>query len=497
MTPKKNTIIKIAAIFIACAVLLACKSDFDNPVGDDSSYSNGDADFSNYVAIGDSLTAGYADAALYQSGQENSFPAIMAKQFATVGGSEFKQPLVNDNLGGLLFAGRENTDYANRLILNAETQSPEPIEGTPTTEVLNLLSVPVNNMGVPGAKSFHLGIDGYGDPAGLASGTANPYFVRFASSTSSSMISDAISQSPSFFTLWIGNNDVLSYATSGGVGLNQSGNLDPSTYGYYDITDPNVFASVYSELVSAITSAPNVKGVLIGLPNVSSIPFFTTVPFNAVPLNQETADALNAAYATYNGGLQQVLSGNPDELALRTISFSAGQNAVVITDEDLSDLSSYGLPSIRQATENDFLVLTTSGKIGTLADANNPNSVWGLGTPLEDSDVLIASEISAIATATSAFNSTIKAIADANSNLAFVNIDTYMQQMASTSGISYGTGAIHATYATGGGFSLDGVHLTARGYAVVANATIDEINTSFNANIPGVNPGDYTTIFIK
>ena len=67
----------------------------------------------------------------------------------------------------------------------------------------------------------------------------------------------------------------------------------------------------------------------------------------------------------------------------------------------------------------------------------------------------------------------------------------------STTGINYGTGAVYADYATGGAFSLDGVHPTARGYAVVANIIIDAINDGFNANIPPVDPGEYSTIFVK
>ncbi len=47
-------------------------------------YTNGEADFSNYVALGNSLTAGYADNALYITGQENSYPNILAQQFAKV-----------------------------------------------------------------------------------------------------------------------------------------------------------------------------------------------------------------------------------------------------------------------------------------------------------------------------------------------------------------------------------------------------------------------------
>ena len=43
----------------------------------------GKADFTRYVAVGNSLTAGYSDGALYRSGQQNSYPAMLAEQFST------------------------------------------------------------------------------------------------------------------------------------------------------------------------------------------------------------------------------------------------------------------------------------------------------------------------------------------------------------------------------------------------------------------------------
>ena len=109
-------------------------------------------------------------------------------------------------------------------------------------------------MGIPGAKSFHLIAPGYGNVAGVASGKANPYYARFATSGTTTVLADALAQAPSFFSLFIGGNDVLSYATSGGVGINQTGNLDPSTYGSNDITDPNVFANVYNALATNLTA---------------------------------------------------------------------------------------------------------------------------------------------------------------------------------------------------------------------------------------------------
>jgi len=63
-------------------------------------YTSGSADFSNYVAVGNSLTAGYSDAALFFDGQDASFPNMLATNFSLAGGGEFNIPYMADNLGG-------------------------------------------------------------------------------------------------------------------------------------------------------------------------------------------------------------------------------------------------------------------------------------------------------------------------------------------------------------------------------------------------------------
>ncbi len=493
----KNQSLKVTSVALICLVAAGCNidSDFDDPVGDTSSYSPGSADFSNFVTIGDSLTAGYADGALYLSGQENSYPNILAQQFSKVGGGSFIQPLVNDNLGGVL-AGAGNQILDNRLVLDAASKAPEPIDGTPTTDVLSftLNGNEYNNMGVPGAKSFHLLSNDYGDPAGIGA-TANPYYVRFATNPAaggSSVIDDAAVQIPSFFVMWIGNNDVLAYATDGGTSTALGVSAD-------DITPTATFEASFNGLLLKLKAAnSNVQGVLVNIPNVSTIPYFTTVPYNAVLLDQTTADALNLApgFIAYNNGIAAALAGNSDEIAKRTISYSAGYNGVLIEDEDLTDLTGFGLPSMRHAIVSDLLVLTSSSKINTSADATDETKLWGITVPLEDADVLIASELEAIETARVAFNTTIKTTAENDENLIFFDVAAVMNEL-STTGIAYSTGYVDNTYATGGAFSLDGVHPTARGYAVIANRMIKAINSNFGANIPPVDPNDYSTIFIK
>ncbi|WP_461532715.1 SGNH/GDSL hydrolase family protein [Sinomicrobium sp.] len=489
----------ISFLILSGLALVACEPEFDKSVDDAGFYSSGEADFSNYVAVGNSLTAGYADNALYLQGQENSYPNMMAKQFSHVGGGDFVQPLVADNNGGLLAGGTKIAEPRMILVFEGATPAPGTLDSEPTTDITNHIEGPVNNMGVPGAKIYHLVAEGYGDIAGVGS-TANPYFVRFASSSETSVIADAAAQDPSFFTLWIGNNDILSFATSGGVGEDRTGDTDPTGYGENDITDPNVFAAVYNQLLTALT-ANGAKGAVANIPDVTSIPYFTTVPYAPVPLGEAEAAQLNAGYAEYNEGVMLLASLgmlSEEEAQRRQIVFQAGQNPVVIVDEYLTQLtnplSGEAIPNFRQSTPSDLIVLTASSFIGTTV-GDDPLQINGVSVPLDDKWVLTPEEQELVSNAQTQYNATIKALAE-QYELAFVDTQAMIQQVAN-GGIPYDGGMLTNAYATGKAFSLDGVHPTAKGYAMVANAFIDAINDKYKSTIPKVNPGAYPDVLVK
>lgn len=541
---------KIIYTFLATALFIGCESDeigvVPAPVtaalpapAPDIDYTSGSANFSTYVAVGNSLTAGYSDRALFKEGQENSMPNMLAQQMQLAGGGSFDIPYMNDNLGGLLLGGNVITN--NRMFLDFSSGTPAPnfVQGTPTTEVSNVLSGNFNNMGVPGAKTFHLVAPGYGNVAGVAAGLANPYYARFASSPGATVIGDAVAQAPSFFTLWIGNNDILSYAISGGDGVDQTGNYDPSTYGGNDITDPNVFAGVYAGLLDALTSTAT-GGVIANIPDIVHIPYFTTVPY--APLTPTALagkiDLLNQVYGALNGVYAYVgVTG-------RNISFSSSAaNPVVIFDEELADMGptitavlgaspdfaafvqSMGLPvqavplvaqlmgstygQSRQATASDLLVFPTATVIGTVNQTRagqlvqaglSPEmagtfSVEGVTLPMEDKWVLTPEEHTAIDNARVQYNATIEALASAY-NLAFYDSAAVLEQLNS-GGITMNGITSTATYATGGAFSLDGVHPSPRGYSIIANGIIDVINAKYGSNLPKVDVGDYKGVYVK
>lgn len=496
----------------------------------------GSADFSNYVSLGNSLTAGFTDGALFQASQSLSLPNLLSQKFSLVGGGTFTQPLTNDNLGGLALAGTRI--QGPRLVFGgAGPVSLESLIGdvTVTTDIaLNNPTGPFNNLGVPGAKSFHLLAPGYGNIANVQLGLANPYFVRMTGATPDiSVLQMAVGQSPSFFSLWIGNNDVLGYATTGGDGTNP---ITPVSGA------PGVgFDGSYGALIASLT-ATGAKGVVANIPNVTDVPHFTTVPHNPLdPTNPDFGPQIPTLNGIF-GQLNQVYEFL--EVPERSIKFSETQaSEVVIRDETLPDLSaqiagvliasptfpafveSFGLPAqaaplvagllgstygqTREATADDLFVLPSSSIIGTvnlesvsnLMAAGLPQalagqfSVEGISLPLEDKWVLIPSEQDEIAEATAAFNEIIAATAS-QAGLALVDANSLLNQLAN-GGITSGDFTLQSNLVTGGAFSLDGIHPTARGYALLANEFMIAIDATYGSNFEEsgslLNVGDYPT----
>ena len=337
----------ILTSFSSCASLLLLASCSSSNSEDGTPSAGDELDLSTYVAIGDSLTAGFADNTVYLDGQINSYPNIIASAFADAGGGEFTQPLVNDNLGGLVAGGAPiaipdgSADaFQARLVLLESTNAPGPQPGTRTTDIapggagLVNADAPFNNLGVPGARIIELASPEL---------VANPFYARFASNPgTSSVLSDAldVNRIPTFFSFWAGNNDALGFATRGGIG--ELGPADPAgPFDVEDITNPLIFAGAFNSLMDALAPPGNtdIRGVVANIPAIEDIPFFTTVPSNAIELDADTAAAVSAGFEAYNGGLQMVLAAGAiteQEAASRTISFVAGNNGVLILDDALT-----------------------------------------------------------------------------------------------------------------------------------------------------------------
>lgn len=111
--------------------------------------------------------------------------------------------------------------------------------------------------------------------------------------------------------------------------------------------------------------------------------------------------------------------------------------------------------------------------------------------PIPNKYVLTQDEITAIQTATTAFNQKISDMAALN-GLALVDMNTKMKGLQA--GIIWDGIRMNARYVTGGVFSLDGIHLNPRGNAVLANYFIESINAEFVSTIPYVDITKYTGV---
>ncbi len=498
-------------LLLVSLTFVACNEDEEvitYNTSDGQPLTSGSADFSKYVALGDSFAAGFSDNALFIEGQKGAYPNILAQQFALVGGGEFKTPFMNDNIGGFSLGGVQVPQFGPRLWFNQANSTPTPAAGISSTDITAHLSGSFNNMGIPGAKATHLDFAGYA--------SANPYFGRIASGANATVLDDALAQTPTFFSLWIGGNDVLGYATTGGDGSNP-------------ITPTATFDVVYNDLAGQLSSGGR-KGVVANLPYINTLPFFTTVPYNpltATVLGQGNATVgvatINALNAQLYGPLKAALTMNGAGDRINLLS-TTDSNPLLIKDESLSNLTPalattlqgapFNMPAqqaglfaaafgqARQANATDLVLLTTRGAIAAAPTATDsglgfappaPLDKFGVTFPLQDKHILIPTEIQEIATATDAYNITIQGAANAN-GLAFFDAKSVMSQLTTT-GISGNGFTMTAAFVTGGAFSLDGVHPSPRGYALIANKFLEAINAKYGSNFKGVSYGDYRILF--
>lgn len=423
---KLNNTIKSFVALLLVASVVGCK-----PSIKEATPNSGTADFSRYIAIGNSLTSGYADGGLYLEGQKNSYPEMLAAQMKGSGGGEFFTPFFDEaqangsgylQLTGFSATGSPIlTPVTSNLAITGTLQN-----GTPS--YAKYTGAEINNYGVPGIKLKHIGVAGYG--------YANGYFGRLLTDTEAmTNYLTFVSKEPyTFFSLWLGNNDILLYASHGAVVV---GDDSP--------TDKTTFAQLYNAAVTQLT-ANGAKGVVATIPDVSSTPYFNTVTF----------EALKAAV----GGM------------------------------DLYIQPGFGAPRKATAADKFILPLSSANVIGKPNGAGIPYGLHPLN-PIASSYVLDEAEQAQVADYITSYNVTIKAAA-ASKGLAVFDANAMLSEFASpkmVSGVK-----VSSAYITGNLFSLDGIHLTPMGYAITANGFIQAINQTYGSNLPIVNVAKYRSV---
>lgn len=304
----------------------------------------GKADFTRYVALGDSLTAGVVNYSLVLTHQQFSVPAVIARQTHA---GDFQQPLVSE------------PGIAAELELKSLFPSPviAPKASTNGGPINLSLTRPYNNLAVPGANLKEL-LTLTGREAVTGTSTTFAQFILRGLGTA---VDQAIALKPTFITVWIGNNDVL-----GAVQDGTPASLTP-------LAD---FTTNYNLLLDKLVAGAPTAGIAVaGVPDPTVIPYATTIP--AVLINPATS--------------QPVLGpdGNPIPL------FGVG------------DGKTGALPFGTFVTLDGALLLRSGFGIPPQIAGNFPQ-LPNAGKPLPDSATITPTEIRAISTRASEITAAIK-----------------------------------------------------------------------------------------
>ena len=440
-------------------------------------------------------------------------------QFTYAGGpAEFNQPDINSELGfnTSVSPNPQNGTVLGRYKLDTSVPGPSPTVGGDPIEPYSGETNSLNNFGVPGATVGQLLSPATGSQQG------NPFYRRFASNPgNSTVLGDAIAAQPTFFSLWIGSNDVLGYAVSGGT-----------SPGMTNVTD---FQARYNTTVNQLMNNTSADGVLATIPPVTVLPYFRALTYNTITLTEQEATELNTNFASYNQVLDVVAQNFPnqsqEDMDLRKVNYQEGANPILVNDPTLDDLEDefdqlesqdaisaqqrqalvpyeqsrpLRVGQIQGQPQPELVTLAAGSVLGTEYNpqSSTPTPI-GIVIPLGydspesasgDAYYLTIPEIAEILTRTEEFNNIITSAANGNDRLALYDINNPNGSFFDLFGIVDGNPGLNVNgvtlqpdFSPNGVFSTDGIHPNQRGNAILANEFIRVIEENFDASIPEVN----------
>lgn len=316
--------------------------------------------FSKYIAVGGSLTAGYTNGGLYREGQLSSFPNLIAQQV----GVKFDQALFSvEQANGTGYWATTPTNTS--LQFDKISDKLAVLTTSPLTLAKYSGSI-VNNYGVVGLRVSDVNKAGFGNAKTQG---FNPFFERILPAGKEEMpYTDFVKESnATFFVASIGEQDLLSYATSGGKA---------------SMTETSSFALNIQKLLDALVTN-KAKGILTNIPNVLDLPYFNFYSFQELAQNVGSTDI----YITTGNGI------------------------------------------IRAATVNDKILMDAISSVGKL-NAVNQKKGLSMAYPLATEEVLDKDEISIIASRLSNFNGVLKLEAEKR-GIVLADLNTIYDQIKS------------------------------------------------------------------
>jgi lysophospholipase L1-like esterase len=387
--------------------------------------------FERYVSMGNSITAGFQSAGINDSTQSQSYAVLLARAMH----SPFFPPLMRRPGCPPPF-----TNVFTRARVGG---------GTPTTCALRVVTTPpppyVSNTAVPGAEVFDL-FDNFAYAPDTNANVLTSFFL--GGLTQTQMMEKA---HPTFVSIWIGNNDVLGAATN-------LANAGDSTR----ITSVTDFQTRYTTLVDTVEAAGPQGAVLIGVANVTRIPYFSR----------------GTTYFAIKAGLVPGAAFPPNFIVAGNCAPPRGDSVLVPFP--------YGLPKIDSA-------------------AGNPGGTYTLDCAVPQ--VVVPQELIRLVSAVTAYNTAISAAATAH-GWAYFDPNPVFDSVALAGAIPAfpfarnAAGTINScagTPATTGPpplpatpppfgllFSCDGVHPSGATHRLIASHLRNVINTAYSTEIPPI-----------
>ncbi|HTL80069.1 MAG TPA: SGNH/GDSL hydrolase family protein [Bacteroidia bacterium] len=425
---------------------ISCTPQLDPP-----SPQAGSCNFSSMVAVGGDFMSGYGNGSLTFEGQQKSIPGLLTRQLRLFSPCYFQQypiPATSPGLGWNLkpwenwFSAPSSLGYhTDCLGVNSLMPLQDSVSKTDAFQIINNVNTGVlpEDLSVPFAKITDLFDPALGNYS--TSQNTNPYYHRMATNPGvSTAIRDAYVKNATFFTAWLGMEDIYDYAQLGGAGVS--------------ITSSATFSMYLDSALSRLT-ANGAKGVIANIPDFRDFPFYTLVPWNGANLTQSKADSLNAIY----------------QISLPNIVFHEGNNGFVIADPNAPN-------GYRQMHEGEYILLDVP------LDSMKCNFLGLLFGSMPDRYVLDSAEVANIDAAIASYNSIIAQKA-AQYGLALVDMNSYFEHV--NAGIKWDGVDFNTEFVTGGFYSLDGYHPNEKGYALITNEFIAAINAKYGSTIPTLN----------
>lgn len=275
---------KTTSLLIAALFLLACtKTEFDEFEMVDA----GTANFNNYISIGSSFSQGFLDGGLHNefNQQANSYPAIIAKQM----GVDFRQPLVQSEGSGYMHLAYINEKIEVIKVFDCNENNNHLLAKTFEPSFLTWAdkNIAYKNMAIAGLNVRNViafnSTDAITNFILFGGGTPNnelawncvqgepinPFgrFLDFGTISNPINYIDHIKKSKAtFFTNWLGVQDVMGWANAGGDEVSGSSPLTPIAE----------FRAKYDALLDTLKLTAT-GGVCATVHDITKSPFFNTV----------------------------------------------------------------------------------------------------------------------------------------------------------------------------------------------------------------------------